>query len=153
MITRSGWFMWRVCLLCGLVLLLAGCAGAPPTPTLEPSPTPRDDSAIRASLAEGVHADTYSLGTGPNTYCAVCKSPANWDPQAVVDAPPNCVSCKFESDTTMRVGAMIDAADILNIGLGDAGAARDLYFDAMTKYPGTVHESLLKRKLRTVVTQ
>lgn len=57
------------------------------------------------------------------------------------------------SDTTMRVGAMIDAADILHTGLGEADAARDIYFDAMTTYPGTVYESLLQRKLRTVVSQ
>jgi hypothetical protein len=40
---------------------------------------------------------------GPNTYCADCKSPANWDPEAVIDAPPNCVSCKFSSDKEMRL--------------------------------------------------
>jgi hypothetical protein len=56
-------------------------------------------------MRDGVHADTYSLGTGPNTYCAECKSPVNWDPQAIINLPPNCVSCKFQSDTTMRIAA------------------------------------------------
>lgn len=84
------------------VVLLVACSSEPttvPDPTVEP----RDDTAIRTALAEGVHSDTYDLGKGPNTYCAVCKSPANWDPDAVVDPPPNCVSCKFSSDTQMRV--------------------------------------------------
>jgi len=90
--------LWLFCLVG--VALLAGCASAP---AATPTPTPRDDSAIREALAAGVHADTYSLETGPNTYCAVCKSPANWDPQAVINAPPNCVSCKFESDSAIRV--------------------------------------------------
>nr|MBN1228992.1 hypothetical protein [Anaerolineae bacterium] len=94
------WLHTKQLLICATAVLLAGCTTAPaPTPT----PTPRDDSAIRQALVTGVHADTYSLETGPNTYCAVCKSPANWDPQAVIDDPPNCVSCKFASDANMRV--------------------------------------------------
>jgi hypothetical protein len=95
--TPKFWF-WLVCL--AGVMLVAGCVTSP---AATPTPTPRDDSAIREALAAGVHADTYSLGTGPNTYCAVCKSPINWDPQAVIDAPPNCVSCKFASDSAIRV--------------------------------------------------
>lgn len=90
----------------GLVLWLACCAGlaacggqAAPTAT----PTPRDDSAIRAALAAGPHADTYSLYTGPNTYCARCKSPANWDPNATIDPPPNCVTCKFPGEVELRL--------------------------------------------------
>ncbi len=89
------------CLLLAATVLLAACGDAPPSPT--PTPTARDDSAIRAAMAGGVHADTYSLETGPNTYCARCKSPANWDSAAVINAPPNCVSCKFPSDTAIRV--------------------------------------------------
>jgi hypothetical protein len=86
--------MWAV------VVCLAGCT-PPESPT--PTPTPRDDTLIRAALTEGVHGDTYDVGTGPNTYCAQCKSPVNYDPQSAIDAPPNCVSCKFPNDTQMRV--------------------------------------------------
>lgn len=84
-----------------VISVLGAACGAAPAAT--PTPTPRDDSAIRAALAAGVHADIYDLGMGPNTYCAECKSPANWDPQAVIDPPPNCVSCKFPGDTNIRV--------------------------------------------------
>lgn len=85
-----------------LLALLAACGGEP-TATPEPTPIPRDDSAIRTALSEGVHADTYDLSKGPNTYCAVCKSPINWDPEAVIDLPPNCVTCKFSFDTQLRI--------------------------------------------------
>jgi len=87
-----------------LVALLVACSSEPAA-TPEPTPEPRDDSAIRAALSEGVHGDTYDLGRGPNTYCAECKSPANWDPESLINFPPNCVSCKFPSDTQMRVAA------------------------------------------------
>lgn len=83
-----------------VVGLLVACSSAPPP---SPTPTPRNDTAIRTAMAEGVHADTYDLGTGPNTYCARCKSPANWDPAATIDLPPNCVTCKFPTDTQMRL--------------------------------------------------
>ena len=92
-------FWWLI-----LVALLVGCTGAP-TATPEPAPVPRDDTAIRAAVYEGVHSDTYDLGKGPNTYCAVCKSPANWDPEAVIDVLPNCVTCKFPFDRQMRLAA------------------------------------------------
>jgi Zn finger protein HypA/HybF involved in hydrogenase expression len=83
-------------------MLLAACNNtSTATPTLTLSP--RNDAAIRAAMSEGVHADTHGLGTGPNTYCARCKSPANWNPYATIDLPPNCVTCKFDSDTQMRV--------------------------------------------------
>ena len=82
-----------------IVVLMGACDTESPSPT----PVPRDDTVIRTALAAGVHADTYDLGTGPNTYCSQCKSPANWDPAATIGAPPNCVSCKFPSDTEMRV--------------------------------------------------
>lgn len=87
--------------LLALVFLLSAACGTAPAPT--PTAVPRDDSAIRAALASGVHGDTYDVGKGPNTYCAECKSPANWDPEAVINLPPNCVSCKFPGDAQMRV--------------------------------------------------
>ena len=54
-------------------------------------------------------------------------------------------------DTTERVKAMIDAADILCVSLNDAGNARSLYFEALTAYPGTVYDSVVRRKLRGIV--
>lgn len=51
----------------------------------------------------GPHAAIYDLGKGPNSYCARCHSPANWDPAAHVDPPPNCVSCKFSFEETPRI--------------------------------------------------
>lgn len=98
---NTGWFQWKFWLACSVVVLFVGCTTASPPPT--PTPEPRDDTAIRAAMAAGVHADTYSLETGPNTYCAACKSPRNWDPGAVINAPPNCVSCKFPNDTAIRI--------------------------------------------------
>ena len=51
----------------------------------------------------GPHSAEYDLGKGPNTYCARCHSPQNWDPAATVDAPPNCVSCKFPNEVEVRI--------------------------------------------------
>ena len=76
-----------------------------PTPTLTPvppTPTP-DQSAYWADWESSIHADTYALEKGPNTYCARCHSPANWDPAAVIDDPPNCVSCKFPHEEEPRI--------------------------------------------------
>ncbi len=50
----------------------------------------------------GAHGSTYALNKGPNTYCAKCHSPLNWDPSAEIDPPPNCVTCKFPNETDMR---------------------------------------------------
>lgn len=98
----KGWRWWLLGL-CVLGLLWA--AGCTPEAAATPTPTPRDDTLIRAAMAEGVHSNTYNVGRGPNTYCAQCKSPANYDVQAVIDAPPNCVSCKFSMDAQIRVAA------------------------------------------------
>jgi hypothetical protein len=51
----------------------------------------------------GPHATGYDLSKGPNTYCSRCHSPANWDSQAVINEPPNCVSCKFQNETEIRI--------------------------------------------------
>lgn len=51
----------------------------------------------------GPHAAGYDLGKGPNTYCARCHSPMNWDPAAQIDPPPNCVSCKFPQEEDVRI--------------------------------------------------
>jgi hypothetical protein len=84
------------------------------SPTSPPSSTSGSTEVSTSSPAEmypekwlawqaGPHAAGYDLGKGPNTYCARCHSPQNWDPEARVDPPPNCVSCKFPTDTEVRV--------------------------------------------------
>ncbi len=66
-------------------------------------PTTAAQSAIWAKWQTSPHANTYDLGKGPNTFCSRCHSPQNWDPASKVDAPPNCVSCKFDFDATVRI--------------------------------------------------
>lgn len=100
------------CLLAGISLGFAACAPAPaaqttaplPADTAAPTESP-EQAAVRQAWQSSPHADTYDPGKGPNTYCARCHSPYNWDPQAVIDAPPNCVSCKFPTDQEIRVAA------------------------------------------------
>jgi hypothetical protein len=67
------------------------------TPTIEP---PLVD--IWNLWRDSPHANTYGFEKGPNTYCACCHSPQNCDPEAQIDPPPNCVSCKFPSDPEIR---------------------------------------------------
>lgn len=67
----------------------------------------------------GPHAQTYALEKGPNTYCAKCHAPANWDPAATIDNPPNCVSCKFPFEAAPRIAAgnpLVDENEWENIG-------------------------------------
>jgi len=71
-------------------------------PTLFPT-VPPEQKAIWISWESGPHADTYDLEKGPNTYCAKCHSPTNWDIAAKIDPPPNCVSCKFASESEPRI--------------------------------------------------
>jgi len=74
-----------------LVLIVAGC-----------QPKPPDQAPIQADWESGPHS-TYDLGHGPNDWCARCHSPQNWNPEATVGTPPNCVSCKFPGQD-MTVG-------------------------------------------------
>lgn len=70
----------------------------PPTPTEEPA----DQTAYHVAWESGPHS-TYDVGRGPNDWCARCHSPQNWNPEATVGTPPNCVSCKFPGQE-MTVG-------------------------------------------------
>jgi hypothetical protein len=81
-----------------------------PLPTEQPPepPPPPDHSAILAAWESSPHGNTYDLGKGPNTYCSRCHSPQNWDPAATTDAAPNCVTCKFATDTELRVASTMD---------------------------------------------
>lgn len=68
---------------------------------------------------QSAHGNTYALEKGPNTYCARCHSPLNWDPEATIDTPPNCVSCKFPNEPEPRVAAgnpLVVEQDWQNIG-------------------------------------
>jgi hypothetical protein len=74
-----------------------------PQPEPEPEPTPLpDQSAIFAAWEGSPHANTYDHGKGPNTYCARCKSPQNWDPTSRPGPPPNCITCHFAHEEEMR---------------------------------------------------
>ncbi len=84
-------------LLC--VALITACQfAASPSPTATPN-----RSAIWQAWEKSPHADTYDLEKGPNTYCARCHSPRNWDPAAKIGEPPNCVSCKFSFESSPRL--------------------------------------------------
>ena len=91
-----------------LVLTLSAFQPAAPEPVDvlgEEPPTPPDHSTYAdyyTALEEGPHGDTWGEGKGPNTWCARCHSPQNWDPAAFVGPPPDCMSCKFPTDDEMR---------------------------------------------------
>lgn len=105
------------------IILIVGCMSeADPAPTSEVviavSPTPDQTQFIQA-WKDGPHADTYAVEKGPNTYCARCHSPANWDPSAQIDPPPNCVSCKFPFETESRIATgnpLVPKSEWENIG-------------------------------------
>lgn len=72
--------------------------------TVTPTPTlPADQAAVWEAWQGSAHADTYDREKGPNTYCARCHSPTNWDYSAKIDPPPNCVSCKLPNETEPRI--------------------------------------------------
>ncbi len=92
---------------------------AVPTPTLEPTPVPEPEAPgvaidspeymlVLATWEGSPHGNTYGEGKGPNTYCSRCHSPQNWDPTTSVDLPPNCVTCKFPTDESMRMATTME---------------------------------------------
>lgn len=97
------------------VLLLGACQLLPEAnsiPTDEKvgvssdEPSPADlHPEIWLAWEAGPHSAEYDLEKGPNTYCARCHSPLNWDPEAEIDPPPNCVSCKFPHENEVRIAA------------------------------------------------
>jgi len=80
-------------------------------PTAVPIPIP-DQSAYYA-----VPHNVYDSGKGPNDWCGRCHDPQNWNPEATLGRPPNCVSCKFEGrDWTVGDGNVhIEPADFIGI--------------------------------------
>jgi predicted CXXCH cytochrome family protein len=123
----------QVILLGSILILLVSCSSnifADPTdtPTVTvPTPTP-DQSAYWDAWQTSIHANTYSLEKGPNTYCAKCHSPANWDKTAKIDDPPNCVSCKFANEDTPRIAEdnpLVSEEDWENIRCDDCHQVTD----------------------------
>ena len=143
----------------------------PATPTRAPSPTalPIAPTAIPISSAQAAlwtkwqsspHGNTYDLGKGPNTFCSRCHSPQNWDPAAKPDAPPNCVSCKFDTDATVRIAKsnpLVAQADWRNIGCevchrveNGMASAQVAWFDKATaKYESVANAAALCEKCHT----
>lgn len=122
-------------LLLAVILTACSLAAAPtPTPTAAPKPAPTAAApaaptarvATAAQLASaqqnweaGPHNNTYDLYHGPNTYCARCHSPQNWDPKATVGKAPNCFSCKFPTDKAVRISPqapLIEEANWKKVG-------------------------------------
>lgn len=110
-----------ICIFLILVSLLAGCGTEEEvieTPT--PTPTLPPEQEEIWELWEGSnHADTYALEKGPNTYCAKCHSPENWDYSATIDPPPNCLSCKLTSEDEPRIAEgnpLVAEEDWMDIG-------------------------------------
>ena len=97
--TRSLLLALVLCVLLALAVAFSS-PGNQPAPTPTPAPLGRAASSDELLRAEtewwaSAHADTYDNGTGANTTCARCKSPANWDPLAPAAGQElNCASCK-----------------------------------------------------------
>lgn len=113
------------------------------------------ESSVQASYwkdwENSIHANTYALEKGPNTYCAKCHSPFNWDPAAVIDSPPNCVSCKFAFEPEMRQAVgnpAVSEEEWQHIGCAmchrmENGVAepKPVWFDARTGFYETISSS------------
>jgi len=107
-----------------LMLVASGCQAEPEIqiqeveitvvvePTAVPTETPEDQTEYHVAWESGPHS-TYDQGHGPNDWCARCHSPQNWNLEATVGKPPNCVSCKFPGqDMTVGDGnVLIEEAD------------------------------------------
>jgi hypothetical protein len=140
-------------------------ATRPPSATASPvaptqTPMVSAQSAILAKWQASPHGNTYDLGKGPNTYCSRCHAPQNWDPASKVDAPPNCVSCKFETDATVRIAKsnlLVSKADWKNIGCeichrseNGATSAEIAWFNKATgKYEAVANTNALCEKCHT----
>ncbi|MDP2984173.1 MAG: tetratricopeptide repeat protein [Candidatus Latescibacter sp.] len=53
-------------------------------------------------------------------------------------------------DTTVHVGAMMNLAELYVTAFKDNDAARKLYMDALTAFPGSVYEAELRSRLRSL---
>ncbi len=95
---------------------------ATPAATKAPEPVKSVDlNAIQAAYKTSSHSNDWGEGRGPNTLCARCHSPRNWDPAAKTGPPPNCVACKFPFDKEVRkppagTNVFVEQKDWKNIG-------------------------------------
>ena len=138
-------------LLC--LILLAACqvqdasvSDLPPTVWGGTAVPPHPEQ--QAKWENSPHADTYAMEKGPNTYCAKCHSPGNWDPAATIDPPPNCVSCKFSFEDSPRIAAgnpLVAKSEWVDIGCnvchraqGDYVEPEIAWLDTATGYYETV---------------
>lgn len=138
-----------------LALILLGCqpdTGQPTATGPAAAETPPSTAAAQteywAAWESSPHAHTYALEKGPNTYCARCHAPQNWEPAAEIDPPPNCVSCKFPNEPEPRQAqsnVLIPEAKWLHIGCpvchrlqNGIAAAEVAWLDVRTNYYETV---------------
>ena len=56
-------------------------------------------------------------------------------------------AAETSQDTTVHVGALMEAADISETELNNREDAKTLYLEAITAYPDNVYESELRNKL------
>ena len=62
-------------------------------------------------------------------------------------------AAESSQDTTVHVGALMEAADISETELNNREDAKTLYLEAITAYPDNVYESELRNKLGAMVGQ
>ncbi len=141
------WYSGAVCLLSlgFLALITTGCQSILLAPTSIPSATPElvtpilslEQATIETAWANSPHANTYNLEKGPNTYCARCHSPENWDSTAKIDSPPNCLSCKFPNESQVRIASsnsLVSQEDWKNIGCEICHNVQDGVVSAQTAW-------------------
>lgn len=129
-----------------------------PTPTQAADPVKAVDLAtIQTAWQGGPHNNQYDLYKGPNTYCAMCHSPRNWDPKAKVGTAPNCWSCKFPYDKEVRRNPndrFLTEADWKVIGCdvchpGGKGPQVAIWNNATGKYDSVLTTTQLCEKCHT----
>ena len=90
-------------LLIGLFAIAGDVSASPPRQVATPQPTPRLGRVATAAEVEkarnewnqSAHANTYDDGMGANATCARCKSPRNWQTDAVAAQQAlDCSACK-----------------------------------------------------------
>lgn len=152
----------RVFYLCLITFICVSCntfaststEQEPPTTIVIPTTTDFVDPVYLEAWKDweaGPHSAGYDLGKGPNTYCARCHSPPNWDWNARIDSPPNCVSCKFDFEESPRIaegnplisedeweGIGCEVCHMVENGITDPAPA---WFDQPTRYYETISSS------------
>ena len=60
-------------------------------------------------------------------------------------------SADYASDKTLKIEALICAADVAEVNLNDGNQAKEMYLSAITSYPGNVYETELRNRLKRLV--